>query len=111
MTDALVASLLFVIPALLGIRATWRLWRIYWFNHESRKQEILLGLALTSTIITGAASFYGVLAIRRLLGFEPLDWTAPISLALAAAVLFLPAALERMVNHIATRRERGEHDG
>lgn len=94
---------LFVILALLGIRATRRLWRRWAFNVESRKSLILLTLAAISTLITTAAGFYGIIALRRLLGFEPLPWTPAVSLVLAAAVLLIPALLDLVTTKIEKR--------
>src|SRR5262245_50899154 len=58
---------LFAIPAILGIRATYRLWRIYLHDPESRHQKLLLGWALIATIITAAALWFGAVAATRLL--------------------------------------------
>ena len=100
MNDAVVVAVLFVVPAILGVRATYRLWRLYL---DTKRNSIVFSFAMISTIITSAASFYGIIAIRRLLGFTPLDWTPGASLLLAALVLFIPAALERLVDNIGRR--------
>lgn len=99
--DVILAILLFGVPAALGLRATWHLWQLVFFDGESRRQLLLIAMALISTVITAAALWYGALAARRLLGFDPLPWATPVSLVIAGIVLLIPAAIEAVVSEIA----------
>lgn len=103
MTEALTYTVVFGIPALLGLRATWRLWRIYLFDGESRSQVILLSFAVVATLITGAAFWFGGLTLRLFLGYEPIPWTRPVGLIVAAVILMIPAGLEWLVGYIGRR--------
>lgn len=97
--ETIAASLLFGVPAILGLRATYRLWRIVLYDGETRRNRLLRLLAGISTIITAAALWFGVLVLRRVLGFDalPTEITGPVGLVLAALVLLVPAAIERLV--------------
>lgn len=104
---ALAYTIAFGLPVVLGIRATYRLWRIYLFDAESRSQVILLAFAVIATVITVAGAVFGGLALRRFLGFEALPFSAPLTIVLAAIILLIPAALERLVTYIGRGRDNG----
>lgn len=106
--DGWILALVFAIPAVLGTRATWRLWRIYLFDGESKSQVILLSFAIIATIITIAAVYFGALTVRRVLGFDALDWTPTVSLILASVILLIPTGLERLVAYIGRRPDTGK---
>jgi len=101
MSDAVLSVLVFGVPAALGVRSTWHLWRIVLFDGESRSQGLLIGLALIATAITAAALWFGILTARRLLGFDQLPFAAPVSLVIAGLVLLIPAGIEALVSFVA----------
>lgn len=104
MNDVILSVLVFGIPAALGVRSTWHLWRIVLFDGESRSQPLLIGLALIATAITAAAIWFGILTARRLLGFEQLPFAAPVSLVIAGLVLLIPAGIEGLVALVGRQR-------
>lgn len=123
MSEDIATVLVVGIPAILGIRSTLVIWGIVLFDHqvglnpvralrtivaEFPRNPILVGLALISTIITIAALWFGVLTVRRALGFEPIpiDISIPVGLILAALVLLIPTGIERLVAYISTSRGR-----
>ena len=111
MSDPILFALLFLIPSALGVRATWRLWRVYRFDEESRASPILLAFALVATLITAAAIWFGVINLRRLLGLEPIAWAPTISIVIAAVILLIPAGLERLVDYVGKRPPRPRRPG
>lgn len=96
------ALVVFLVPAGLGVRATYRLWRLVFYDGETRASKILVSFAIVASIITLAALWFGFSITRRLLGFDalPLEVAGPIGLILSAAVLLIPAGLERLVAYI-----------
>lgn len=104
-TQALVFTVLFGPSAILGVRATWRLWRAYLYDGESRAQVLLLTFAAVSTVITAAALILGALTLYRFLGYAPLPWATPVVFALTAMILLIPAVLERVIDYVAKARE------
>lgn len=103
MTSEWIVFVVFVVAGLLGIRATWRLWRLFTFDSESRQQLLLFALAVVATVITAAAVFYGIAAAFRIAGVTLPPGTPFVSIALASAVLLIPAFLEWVVGRIAKR--------
>ena len=93
-----------LVPAVLGVRATIRLWRRVFFNEETRRSPILRALAIVATILTLAALWFGWLAVRRLIGLAPVQEAAEVSLAISAIVLLIPAGIDWLVDRI----ERGK---
>lgn len=114
-TEGLVALAVFVGFGVLGVRSTYRLWRIVWFDGETRRQRILLALALISTAITVAALWFGFQLVRKALGFDPLpvEFTVPVGIIVVSSVLLIPTAIERLVAQISsgdgTERGRDGH--
>lgn len=97
----------FVVGFLVGLRSTVRLTARYKTVAPSlmpREGLILQAFVVVSGSITIAAGFFGALAVRRLLGFDPLTWSAPLTVLLSAIVLFLPLYLERVVDRVARKR-------
>lgn len=87
----------------LGVRSTIRLWRIVLYDGETRRQHILIGLALICTGITATALWFGFTLIRRALGFDPLprELALPVGIFLVSCVLAIPTAIEHLVDGIA----------
>jgi hypothetical protein len=59
-----------------------------------RARLVALTFVVVAWTITIAAGFFGALAVRRLLGAPPLDWSPNASAIVAAFVLFIPVALD-----------------
>jgi len=94
-----------VVAFVCGVRSTIRLWRRY---HDAkavlldwRERLILKSFVTVSVVITGAAGFYGFMAVRRLMGFDSLEWASAVSALVAIGVLFIPVALDAAVQRIA----------
>jgi hypothetical protein len=104
---AVTYTLVFGLPSLLGLRATWRLWRIYLYDEDSRRQVILLAFAVIATVITTSGIVFGGLALRRFLGFEQLPFASALSLLLAALILLIPAGLEWLVSYVGRLDDSG----
>lgn len=106
----LTAAFLFAVAlaALLGLRASLRLTRRYTAVRDrlvGRERSVLRAFVVVSWTITLAALFFGGTALRRIFGFDPLDWAPPISVAIATAVLFVPVFLDATVERIARSPE------
>ena len=90
-----------------GVRSTFRLWRRYRavvpVLTDARERLLLRSFVAVSTAITLAAGFYGLLAVRRLVGFPPFEWGIEASALVAIGVLFIPAALDHAVERVARR--------
>lgn len=90
-----------------GVRSTWRLWRRYRDAApvlvEWRERLVLGSIVFVAFAITGAAAYFAFLAVRRLLGYEALDWSPYASSAVAIFVLLIPTYLERIVARVARR--------
>lgn len=87
-----------------GARSTIRLWRLWRRDEETRRSLILAAFAWIALVITGAAAFFGVLSVRRALGFQPFPWAPLVSVLVASVVLFIPIALDWLVDRIASGR-------
>lgn len=100
-------EILFIVIAVIafvrGLRATVRLWRLYFTDGKTRQEEVLLAFALISTAITVTAGWFGFLSIRRVAGFDALPWSPLIGIVLASMILLIPEALDRLIDRIAAR--------
>lgn len=101
------AAILVSVP--FALRATWRLWALY--RADLRRSLILRAIALVSTIVTGAAVWIGILSVRRMLGYDPLDWTAPITGLVVVAVLQVPMILDSLVSRVGKHRSEPDNIG
>lgn len=104
MTEGTWFASIFVIAGVFGIRGSVRVTRRYIGVRDElqwRERWILLLLAGTCWVITTAALFYGFLSVRTLLGFERFVGLAPISVLLAAVILFLPTVIDYVVERVA----------
>lgn len=107
MTDDTWFAILLGLAAVLGIRGSWRLFRRYRAASRGEDQltpseRLLLGSIVgVAWFLTVVAIYLGVLSIRRLLGYEPLTFTAPITAIVAMLILLIPAALDLVVDWIA----------
>lgn len=63
------------------------LWRVYTLDTTN---WVLRAFAVGSTIVNVASLWFGFLAVRRLLGFDPIDWTPPASAVVALALELVP---------------------
>lgn len=92
------------IAFVLGLRGSVRLSRRY---HDvsallvPRERLILGSFVAVAWVITLAGGWFVATSARRLLGFEPLDWTPLASLLVASVVLFIPAGLDFIVDRVA----------
>lgn len=89
----------FLIAAVLGIRATVRLWQTY--VDAGGRHVILLAFAVIATLITIVATMVGLISLRRILGYDPLPWTPPLLIIGAGVIFLIPAGLEWLVAYIA----------
>lgn len=97
-------AVLFVIAAIFGLRGSIRLTRRYLDVRDQldwRESAILLLLAGVAWSITVAASFYGFLAVRTVLGLPRIEGIAPLSATIAIMVLFLPTLIDAVVDRVA----------
>lgn len=92
-----------------ALRSTIRLWLLY--RSDLRRSLILQALALVSTIVTGAALWFGCLVVIRLLGYPAPDWTAPISGLVAVLVFQVPMVLDTLVSRVGKRPSAPDNIG
>lgn len=89
---------------LFGLRASVRLTRRYRDVSPlliSRERLILGSFVVVAWSITFAAGFFDGLSARRLLGFDPIQWTPFVSILVASAILFIPVGLDMVVSRVA----------
>lgn len=99
----------FVVAFLFGGRSTRRLTRTYREVAPALQPPyglILQAFVVVALVITVAAGLFGFFSIRRLAGFQPVDWQPLASLLIASAVLVLPRYLESVVARIASSARR-----
>jgi hypothetical protein len=98
--DALPAVAAIAIAFGVGVHSTVGLWRDYHeiarFFTNPRSRIIGRAFVIVSAVVTIAAGYFGFLAVRRMLGFDALDWSPILSLAFSIPVLFVPAYLRRV---------------
>lgn len=70
---------------------------------------IQFAFVIVRLVASIAATWFGYLALRRLLDFEPLDWSPVVSLALAVGVFLLPPFLDLIDKRIAEDIALDEH--
>lgn len=102
--ESWVYAVLFGIASILGLRGSIRVTRRYVAVRDSlmlRESSILLLLVFICWVITGAALWFGILNVRRLLGFEPLPELIPISALIATVILFVPTLVDVVVDRVA----------
>jgi len=68
---------------------------------DDRETLILRAVVIVAWTITIAALYFGFLAVRRLLGYEPLPELVPVSAVIAIGVLLIPAFLDYIVERVA----------
>lgn len=66
-----------------------------------RARWILIAFVVVSVVISFAASYFGFLSVRRVLGYPPMDWTPGVSVLVACIVFLLPPLLDRIADYIA----------
>lgn len=106
---ALILTAGVILSAPFAIRATWRLWRL-WRRDKSRSL-ILLAFWIVAFIVTIAGLWVGFLSVRRLIGYEPLDWAPPITGILTILVLQIPMILDGLVQRVAHQSDRPDNIG
>lgn len=102
----LVTSLGVLAAFIVGVWSTWDVWRIHRDTAPRLKplEQLVLGVFVAvCVVITAAAGYYGLLAVRRLMGLEALEWSPLVGAVVAMAVLLLPAR----VRYVARRITRG----
>jgi flagellar biosynthesis protein FliQ len=98
-----------LISAPFAIRATWRLWRLWRQDHEH--SLLLLAFWVVALIVTVAGLWVGFLQVRRLIGYEPLDWSPPITAILTIIVLQIPMILDSLTQRVQTRPDQPDNIG
>jgi hypothetical protein len=98
-TAAYVLLAIVLLAFVLAIRATARLWRIHLSEEPPRSliTGTLFGIAF---VITAAGGWYGLMSLRVQMGGEPISELRIISIVLAILILFIPAAIDRVVGII-----------
>lgn len=99
----IVAVVVWTIAAVLGVRSTFRVYRIYRaISPVLQPYGRMIGrsFVVVCCVITLAALYFGILAVWRLAGNDPVPWTPLVSAVVASAVLLLPPYLDRIVTRI-----------
>ena len=101
-------SVVLVFASVVGLLSTIELARMYRkAGVEGRARLLLAAFVAIAGILTIVASYFGGIAVRRLIGFPPLDWTPGVSFLLACIVFAIPPALVWLARYIAA--EPTEH--
>lgn len=101
--EAILPSLLFVVVFILGVDATHWLWQNYRAiapTLNPRARAIGFAFVVVSVAIVVVVGWLGFLSVRRLLGFEALEWSFIVSYALSIPVLLIPVYLKRVWQRI-----------
>lgn len=106
---ALALTACVVVSALYAGRATWRLWRLW--RGDLGRSLLLLAFWVAALIVTVAGVWIGFLSVRRLLGFAPLDWSAPVTGVITVVVLQIPMILDGLVQRVAHRADQPDNIG
>lgn len=92
-----------LVASVLGVRASYRLTRRYRGVRElldERERTVLGTFVVVAWMITFVALVLGLLAARRLFGFEAVPWGSTVTLLLASFVLLIPAGLDYVVERV-----------
>lgn len=98
-----------LIGLVFGLRGSRRLTRRYRAARplvSGQDALLLVGIVTVAWGIVIFAVYIGILSVRRLLGFEPLDWTPPLTAAFATIALFIPTFLDAVVSRVARTARR-----
>lgn len=89
-----ILTVVFLLAFVLGVRSTFRLWRRVRVPGRSGPQSlILVAFAVVATIVTVVAGYFGVLGMRRLAGFAPVDFPLG-TIAAATGIVLIPEFLD-----------------
>lgn len=103
-TSAYLGVGILLIGLAFGLRGSLRLTRRYRAARPlitSQDALLLVGIVAVAWGIVIFALYIGVLSVRRLLGFAPLDWTPLVTAGFATAALFIPTFLDAVVSRVA----------
>lgn len=92
-----------------AVRSTWRLWRLW--REDDGRSLLLLAFWAVALIVTVAGGWIGFLTLRRVLGWEPLSWTAPITGIVTVLVLQIPMILDGLVQRVAHQSDKPDNIG
>lgn len=113
MTESLAAQLIItgavVVSGPFAIRSTWRLWRLW--RADDGRSLLLLAFWIVALIVTVAGAWVGFLLVRRMLGFEALDWSPPITGVATVVVLQVPSTLDGLVQRVGRQPGRPDNIG
>lgn len=98
-----------LISAPFAIRATWRLWQLW--RADKGRSLLLLAFWIVALIVTVAGLWIGFLSVRRLVGYDPLDWAAPITGTMTILVLQIPMILDGLVQRVAHQADKPDNIG
>lgn len=101
--EAIPAAVIFGLAFLAGARSTRRLLSTYGRIAPllaPNRRAIGRAFVVVSVMVLGAVGWLGFLAVRRLLGFEPIEWSFVVSYLVSIPVLFVPSYLERVWNRV-----------
>ena len=80
----------------------------------TRRVPSALGLLLVwlfTAVVTVAGAWVGFLLVRRMLGFEALDWSPPITGVATVVVLQVPSILDGLVGGVGRQPGRPDNIG
>ena len=96
--EAIIPTVIFVGFFLWGVRSSWWLsstYRAVAPRIQPNRRAIALSFVVVSWSVTAVAGWLGFVSTRRLLGWDPLDWSPFVGYLLAVPVLAIPAYLKR----------------
>jgi hypothetical protein len=95
-----------VSPSPSASSSLWRLWRL-----DDERSLLLLAFWVTALIVTAAGIWVGVLQIRRLVGFPPLDWSPFVTGVMTIIVLQIPMILDSVTQRVQHNPHRPDNIG
>lgn len=96
--EALVPTAIFLAFFLWGLHSSWWLYTTYRAvapRIQPNRRAIALAFVVVSAGVTVICGWIGFLSIRRLLGFDALEWSQYVSYLLVLPVLGIPYYLKR----------------
>lgn len=97
-----------LVALVLGIRSSLRLTRRYVAARvmlAGRERAVLRAFVIVAWSITAAAAYFALVALRRIIGADPIAWSPTTSAVVASLILFLPVFLDVTVDRVATAKD------
>lgn len=104
MTSSWAFAIAFLLAFLIGVRSTIRIARTYLDIRNKlvrAERAIALTFVIVAAVVTGAAGWFGGLAVMRISGLDTVFWTPLVSFLVVICVLALPPLIDLVLDNVA----------